>query len=162
EQGRFWGMLANAQQAAIFCAPLAIIALWLLLNDESRRARVLWFTLLAINMLFLAWTGSRTGAMLCVLGRVFGLYARLGRAHGRERMALSAPAAGAAPARAAAAGPGRSRRRLQRDVFRRRDVRGVHAEPLQHDGRHAPDLRRYGPVVAPGDRAAPPARPARG
>jgi hypothetical protein len=77
--GRFWGMLANAQQAAVFCAPLAVAALWLLLNDTQKRTRPLWLALAVINLLFLIWTGSRTGAMMLVCGTTGVLYARVGR-----------------------------------------------------------------------------------
>ncbi len=78
--GRFWGMLANAQQAAILVAPFCIIALWLILHDPQRRTKILWITLLAINLLFLMWTGSRTGALMLVVGAAGVLYTRIGRA----------------------------------------------------------------------------------
>jgi O-antigen ligase len=78
-QGRFWGMLANAQQAAMLCAPFAVIALWLLLNDKTRRLRLLWLGLIGINLLFVAWTASRTGVLMLVLGAAFVLYNRLGK-----------------------------------------------------------------------------------
>lgn len=77
--GRFWGMLANAQQAAMLVAPFAVIATWLLINDKSRRLRLLWVGLIAINLLFLGWTGSRTGVLMLLLGMTFVLYSRLGR-----------------------------------------------------------------------------------
>ncbi len=79
-QGRFWGMLANAQQAAVLCAPFAVCAIWLLLNDPKKRNKILWIALIAINLLFLAWTGSRTGALMFVVGVTFVLYARIGQA----------------------------------------------------------------------------------
>jgi len=67
-QGRFWGMAANAQQAAIMCSTLAMIALGLLLFDPKRRARPLWIGVLAINLLFVMWTASRTGALTTAVG----------------------------------------------------------------------------------------------
>lgn len=79
-QGRFWGMLANAQQAAVLVAPFAVSALWLLFNDPKKRNKMLWIALIAINLLFLAWTGSRTGAMMFIVGVTFVLYARIGQA----------------------------------------------------------------------------------
>lgn len=79
-QGRFWGMLANAQQAAVLVGPFAVVALWLLLNDPKKRNKMLWIALIAINLLFLAWTGSRTGAMMFVVGASFVLYVRIGQA----------------------------------------------------------------------------------
>lgn len=78
--GRFWGMLANAQQAAILVAPFAMVALWLFLNDVQKRTKPLWVALLAINLLFLLWTGSRTGALMFLVGAMFVLYTRLGKA----------------------------------------------------------------------------------
>lgn len=79
-QGRFWGMLANAQQAAVLVGPFAVASLWLLLNDPKKRNKMLWIALIAINMLFLAWTGSRTGAIMFIIGATFVLYVRIGQA----------------------------------------------------------------------------------
>lgn len=78
--GRFWGMLGNAQQAAVTCAPFATIAMWLLMNDPQRRAKVLWLALTAINVIFVIWTGSRTGALMLIVGMTGVLYARLDKA----------------------------------------------------------------------------------
>lgn len=78
-QGRFWGMLANAQQAGMLTAPFVVVALWLLLNDKVRRLRLLWIALIAINLLFLGWTGSRTGALMLIMGLMFVLYNRIGK-----------------------------------------------------------------------------------
>ncbi len=86
--GRFFGMLGNAQQAALFCAPLAISALWLLLNDADKRRRVLWVALTAINLLFIIWTGSRTGALMLIIGLGGVLGAR------PERALILVPVAG--------------------------------------------------------------------
>lgn len=77
--GRFWGLFANAQQAAIFCAPMAIIALWMFLGDPRRRNRVVWLALLTINLLFLMWTGSRTGALMFALGLLPVMWTRAGK-----------------------------------------------------------------------------------
>ena len=78
--GRFWGMLGNAQQAALFCAPMAVAALWLLLNDPQKRTRVMWLALTAINLLFIIWTGSRMGALMLAVGLLAVLSARPERA----------------------------------------------------------------------------------
>jgi len=78
-QGRFWGMMANAQQAAMFNAPMAIIAIWLLLNDHKKRLKPLWVGLATINLLFVGWTASRSGAVMVVLGAAFVLYRRIGK-----------------------------------------------------------------------------------
>jgi len=77
--GRFWGMMGNAQGAALVCAPFVIIALWLMLHDPNRRLRALWVALIAINLLFVGWTGSRTGAVMLLLGAAFVLYNKLGK-----------------------------------------------------------------------------------
>lgn len=79
EGARFWGMMGNAQGAAIFCAPMVVIGIWLWLNDPRRRLKILWVALIAINLLFTAWTGSRTGVVMLVLGGAFVLYSRIGR-----------------------------------------------------------------------------------
>lgn len=78
-QGRFWGLLANAQHAAMLVAPFFTIALWLLLNDPMRRFKLLWIGLIAINLLFMAWTGSRTGLLMTLIGAGLVLYNRVGR-----------------------------------------------------------------------------------
>jgi hypothetical protein len=81
--GRFWGMLSNAQQAAMLVTPFAIIALWLFLNDRPAKyrfmLRALWLGLFGINVLFLGWTASRTGSVMFVLGITFVLYNKIGR-----------------------------------------------------------------------------------
>ncbi|MFN7021828.1 MAG: O-antigen ligase family protein [Phycisphaerales bacterium] len=79
EGGRFWGMNSNAQGAALTVAPFAVIALWLLLNDHSKKLRLLWLGLVGINLIFLGWTGSRTGLLMLLAGAVFVLYRRMGR-----------------------------------------------------------------------------------
>ncbi|MCC6321830.1 MAG: O-antigen ligase family protein [Phycisphaerales bacterium] len=79
DRGRFWGMHSNAQGAALIVAPFAVVALWLMLNDRARRMKVLWIGLVGINLLFLGWTGSRTGLLTLVAGAVFVLYRRVGK-----------------------------------------------------------------------------------
>lgn len=78
--GRFWGMLANAQQAAVLTAPFAFTAIWLFMYDPNKRLRALWVALTGINLLFLMWTGSRTGALMFAVGITFMLYSRGGKA----------------------------------------------------------------------------------
>jgi hypothetical protein len=79
-QGRFFGILGNAQHAAVLVAIMAVIALWLLMHDSRKRTKILWITLLAINLLFLIWTGSRTGGLMFIIGLMSILYARIGKA----------------------------------------------------------------------------------
>lgn len=77
--GRFWGMMANAQQTAILCAPCAVIATWLLLNDTKRNLKPLWIGLICINLLFVGWTASRNGVLMLLVGMAFVLYNRVGK-----------------------------------------------------------------------------------
>ncbi|HMN42084.1 MAG TPA: hypothetical protein PKE29_14665 [Phycisphaerales bacterium] len=78
--GRFHGMLGNAQHVAAMVAPFAIIAVWLFLHDPQKRRRILWVAIFAVNLLFLVWTGSRTGGLMFVLGLSLVLYTRIGNA----------------------------------------------------------------------------------
>jgi hypothetical protein len=77
--GRFVGMLANAQHAAVLVSIMAVVAMWLLLHEPHKLTRVFWATLVAINLLFLIWTASRTGALMFVVGLTALLYSRVGK-----------------------------------------------------------------------------------
>ena len=79
EGGRFWGMMSNAQGAAMFCAPMAILGLWLMMHDDKKRLKPLWIAMLAINLLFVGWTASRTGLVMLMLGGASILYNRIGK-----------------------------------------------------------------------------------
>ena len=79
-QGRFFGILANPQHAAVLTSSFTMMALWLLMNDRVKRLRILWLALVAINLIFLIWTGSRTGALMLIVGLCVVLYRRIGRA----------------------------------------------------------------------------------
>jgi hypothetical protein len=78
-QTRFVGLLGNPQGTAVYLGPQSAIMLWLLLNDPSRRMRKLWVLLYAILVMMVIWTGSRTGAILAIVGAMFMLRAKLGR-----------------------------------------------------------------------------------
>lgn len=80
DNGRFHGVLGNPQHAAVLLASLIVLGLWLLLNDPNRRLKVVWAGLIALDVLLLAWTSSRTGMVLTVLGSCIVLRNRLGRA----------------------------------------------------------------------------------
>jgi hypothetical protein len=75
---RFVGLTANPQHASVLLASMAVVALWLALND-LRRLRLLWAGMLGITIILLAWTGSRTGMGMLVIGATATLYARMGR-----------------------------------------------------------------------------------
>ncbi|NNF41557.1 MAG: hypothetical protein HKN62_00645 [Phycisphaerales bacterium] len=76
---RFVGLTGNPQHAGVYLAVTATIALWLLLNDHKQRYRLLWMGLLGLNGILLAWTGSRTGMGMFVIGLTGVLYSRVGR-----------------------------------------------------------------------------------
>lgn len=77
---RFLGLLGNPQHAAAFLAFSIVTVLWLLLNDPTRRRRVVYAGILGLNCVLLAWTGSRTGMGMSVVGVTAVLYSRAGRA----------------------------------------------------------------------------------
>lgn len=77
---RFVGLLGNPQGTAVYLGPQSAILLWLFLNDPLRRMRWLWGGAFATVLMMVAWTGSRTGALLTMVGIVFLLRARFGRA----------------------------------------------------------------------------------
>jgi hypothetical protein len=76
---RFVGMSPNPQAAALSLAPMICIGLWLIFNDSRRRWRPLWVGLVALDVVLLLWTGSRTGVGMTVLGAMAVMYRRLGR-----------------------------------------------------------------------------------
>lgn len=78
-QGRFFGLLGNPQHAAVFLGVLGAITFWMFLNDPRTRRRPFYGVLLGANMVFLAWTGSRTGMAMFVIGVVVSVYGRFGR-----------------------------------------------------------------------------------
>ncbi len=77
---RFTGLTGNPQHAAVLMAVTTMVALWLWLNENHIRYKPLWGVLGAISVVMLGWTGSRTGALMTVLGSTFILYSRIGRA----------------------------------------------------------------------------------
>lgn len=77
---RFTGLAGNPQGAAVYLGPQSAIILWLMLNDTSRRMRFLWAGVYAVILMMVAWTGSRTGVLLALIGAMFLLRARIGRA----------------------------------------------------------------------------------
>lgn len=76
---RFVGLTGNPQHAGVYLAVTATIALWLFLNDHKQRYRLLWLGMLGLNGILLAWTGSRTGMGMFVIGLSGVLYSRVGR-----------------------------------------------------------------------------------
>lgn len=76
---RFQGMLANPQHAAVFLSFCVVVCSFLMLNDTKARYRPIWASLAGVNLLMTLWTGSRTGAMMTVIGCIAVFYSRLGR-----------------------------------------------------------------------------------
>lgn len=79
-ENRFIGLTGNPQHAGTLMAFWVVNSLWLLLNDRGRTLRLLYIGLLGINLIMLAWTGSRTGLGMTVIGLCAVLYTRMGRA----------------------------------------------------------------------------------
>jgi len=77
---RFTGLTGNPQHAATLMAITTMVALWLWLNENHIRYKPLWGVMGAISVVMLGWTGSRTGALMTVMGSTFILYSRIGRA----------------------------------------------------------------------------------
>lgn len=78
-QNRFCGLSGNPQSVAITFAVYSVVSLWLVLFDPKKRYRLLWACLLGVQLIFLAWTGSRTGAGMTAVGMMVAFYRRLGR-----------------------------------------------------------------------------------
>jgi hypothetical protein len=79
-QYRFVGLTGNPQHAGVLLAFWSAIVLWLLLNDRGKVLRVIYGGLLGANLIMLAWTGSRTGMGMGVIGFAAIMYTRMGRA----------------------------------------------------------------------------------
>lgn len=77
---RFVGLSGNPQHAAGLSAVVAMVAVWLFMNDPAKRLKLLWLFIAASHMVFVLWTGSRTGALCAVGGLAAIFYARIGRA----------------------------------------------------------------------------------
>lgn len=77
---RFVGLLANPQHAAVWCSTAVIITTWLALNESKRSLVLFWAAVAASHAIFVLWTGSRTGALVTLIGLAFVFYSRIGRA----------------------------------------------------------------------------------
>lgn len=77
---RFVGLSGNPQHAANFSAVIAMVATWLVLNDAKKRWKPLWIFVAASHVVFVLWTGSRTGLLCGLIGMTAIFYARIGRA----------------------------------------------------------------------------------
>lgn len=77
---RFTGLLGNPQATAVYISPMCALMTWLVLNETSKRLRLFWIAITGITIMFLGWTGSRTGALTYMMGLTAVLYSRAGRA----------------------------------------------------------------------------------
>lgn len=77
---RFVGLLGNPQGTAVYLAPQATILAWLAFNEPRKAVRWIWILALGSILVLLGWTGSRTGALMTLVGMMSVLYAKLGRA----------------------------------------------------------------------------------
>jgi hypothetical protein len=78
--GRFTGLAGGPQQLAVYLGPLAVVLLWLALNETKARYKPAWVSAAGFAVIALLMSGSRTGMGLLTIGATFVLYARLGRA----------------------------------------------------------------------------------
>ncbi len=79
-QNRFIGLTSNPQHAGTLLAFWIVNGVWLLLNDPRKSFRLLYIGLLGGNLVMLAWSGSRTGMGMSLVGLSAVLYTRMGRA----------------------------------------------------------------------------------
>ncbi len=77
---RFVGLSGNPQHAAGLSAVLTVTCTWLFLNDPKKRWKLLWAAIAASHVVFVLWTGSRTGLITTVAGLTAIFYARIGKA----------------------------------------------------------------------------------
>ncbi len=77
--GRFRGLLGNPQHAGVYLAMTLTVCAWLIVNEERRAWRVLWAIVGAACGLMIVWTGSRTSALMGLIGLASVFYSRLGR-----------------------------------------------------------------------------------
>ncbi|MAO22571.1 MAG: hypothetical protein CMJ35_10365 [Phycisphaerae bacterium] len=75
---RFVGVFANPQHTGVYLSHICVILLWLLMNQPGK-LRLVLLALMGINMVFLLWTGSRTGGGMFVIGVCAIVYPRAGK-----------------------------------------------------------------------------------
>jgi hypothetical protein len=80
DSSRFTGLLGNPQGTAVFLGPMCGILAYLMMNETHRRLRLVWIGTLGIMMLFIVWSGSRTGSLMFLFALMGALYSRAGRA----------------------------------------------------------------------------------
>ncbi|MFZ4573762.1 MAG: hypothetical protein ACOYN0_05150 [Phycisphaerales bacterium] len=76
---RFQGISGNPQFVAVLLAVATTTTVFLILNDEHKRYKTLYFALTCMNVVLLGWTGSRTGTLMTIIGLTSVLYTRMGK-----------------------------------------------------------------------------------
>ncbi len=77
---RFQGLTGNPQFLGAQFAIATTVALWLLLNSSRKLLLTMLVFLIGLNCLFIAWTGSRTGLGMAVIGVSIVMFSRFKRA----------------------------------------------------------------------------------
>src|SRR5207245_1951163 len=69
----------NPQSAAVLVSLSGVLSLWMAIHDPKRSYRPLWFSLTSLDLVLLAWTGSRMAVLAFILGALVSLRHQLGR-----------------------------------------------------------------------------------
>jgi len=77
---RFHGLTGNPQFLGAQLAMIITICLWMLLSKMRLIIVMVLIPVIAMNCIFLAWTGSRTGLGMCVIGVSVVLFSRFKQA----------------------------------------------------------------------------------
>jgi hypothetical protein len=76
---RFQGISGNPQFVAVFLSVATTATVFLIFNDAQKRFKPLYVALTCLMVVLLGWTGSRTGALMTVIGLSSVFYSRLGK-----------------------------------------------------------------------------------
>ena len=76
---RFQGISGNPQFVAVFFAVATTATVFLIFNDTQKRFKPLYVALTCLMVVLLGWTGSRTGALMTVIGLASVFYSRMGK-----------------------------------------------------------------------------------
>ncbi len=77
---RFVGLMSNPQHAGTFLACVTTTSLFMALNEPKKLWRFAAIGMLAVDVLLVLWTGSRTSLGMAVVGGAGVLLTRMGRA----------------------------------------------------------------------------------
>ncbi|MEM1423523.1 MAG: O-antigen ligase family protein [Planctomycetota bacterium] len=77
--GRFQGLTANPQFAAVLLAFSIVFTTWVFLHDPSKLVRLVGLGVASALAICLAWSGSRTGFLMSLVGLGFVFSSRIGQ-----------------------------------------------------------------------------------